>query len=338
MIYRRAVQSLGELRHPGLLDVLQFIETDSSLIIITEKVSKLADVPRHDLLGLGMGILQISSACSFLHHEAKLSHSVSLGSVYVTKNGDWHLFVFEKDDSPPPFEPPEDKVSFGSGSLGHPWSRDTWSFGCFIWNVYNQGSGNLNMSLKNIPENMQVVFKKCLAKNPLKRPSPIKLNELLMIFLTVTDRTSLDMTPPDNTEPDSSNLPDHSDTTNTPVAHETPVAPETPVATETPVAPDDPVTSDNPDLDNTSYNYNLGTSETTTTHEKKGFPCPLCHKRYTQKQHLKRHVEEFHKLSLGELLPKKNFKCTLCKKSYGANQGLHRHMVRDHNNTVMSEE
>ena len=104
LIFRSAVKTLGELRHSGLLDVYQFIETDTSLTIITERVSKLAFLPIYEP---DSGLIQICSAYSFLHNEAKLNHKINLGSVCVSKNGDWKLFVFEQIDSPFHFKPSE---------------------------------------------------------------------------------------------------------------------------------------------------------------------------------------------------------------------------------------
>ena len=191
---RSALIRMRYLEHPALLKLLQILQTESSLIIVTEKVSPLKQYLTESMAQVdhSSGLLQICSLFSFLYYEAKLKHNnINLNSVFVASNGDWKLGGFEfsvgvdEEESPlqhhltPPqkYKPPEGKVPIGAPS----WSHDTWSFGCLLWEIFNLGSNDLNLAfLNNIPQNMHTVLKQCLARNPMKRPSPKKIEELLL--------------------------------------------------------------------------------------------------------------------------------------------------------------
>ena len=191
---RSAVMRMRDLKHPALLKPLQILQTESSLIIVTEKVSPLKQYLTKSIeqVDHSLGLLQVCSLFSFLHYEAKLKHNnINLNSVFVASNGDWKLGGFEfsvgvdEEESqlhhhrtpPQKYKPPDGKVPTGVPA----WSDDTWSFGCLLWEIFNLESDDLNLAfINNIPQNMHTVFKQCLARNPMKRPSPKKLEELLM--------------------------------------------------------------------------------------------------------------------------------------------------------------
>ena len=55
-----------------------------------------------------------------------------------------------------------------------------WSFGCLLGSIFNKDPNDLNLScIDNIPHKMQAIYKKCLSKNPQKRPSIKVLQEFL---------------------------------------------------------------------------------------------------------------------------------------------------------------
>jgi len=55
-----------------------------------------------------------------------------------------------------------------------------WSFGCLLGRIFSKNATEVNLScIENIPHKMQAIYKKCLSKNPLKRPSVKMLQEFL---------------------------------------------------------------------------------------------------------------------------------------------------------------
>ena len=60
---------------------------------------------------------------------------------------------------------------------------------------------------------------------------------------------------------------------------------------------------------------------------KKDFLCELCDKSYTQKHHLKRHVEVTHDKI-------KNFECETCYKIFATKDGLKRHISIIHDDMI----
>merc|ERR1719318_1749492 len=64
-----------------------------------------------------------------------------------------------------------------------------WSFGSLIWEIFNPSESVANAPsnpLKNIPANLVPFYKKCLNKNPLKRPSYSMIQDLLLSCRTPT--------------------------------------------------------------------------------------------------------------------------------------------------------
>ena len=317
MIFRTAVMRMGELSHPSLLKVVQILETDYSAVVVTEKVSILREeLAELSFVDIARGLQQISSVYSFLHCDANLKHSnICLSSVFVGCNGDWKLAGLEysigigREAStalhvvPQKYKPPEENLAVLESQGSPSWAGDTWGFGCLIWEIFNSESSNLNFSLQNIPHILQAVLKKCLAKNPWKRPSPGELVSLCQEFPLVMQPSSVI---PHSSIPTSSSAQ----------------KPNTDVAVA--------VTgfSSTSPLPVNEKPGNLGV---------KTFVCPICSKSYVQRQHLRRHVEKDHKSSLAVLIPKK-FKCTLCVKSYGLMRTLKRHIMNDHGDSEVSEE
>ena len=266
------------------------------------------------LVDIARGLQQISSVYSFMHCDANLKHNnICLSSVFVGCNGDWKLAGLEysigigKEAStalhavPQKYKPPEETVALLESQGSPSWGGDTWGFGCLMWEIFNPESSILNLSLQNIPRILQAVFKKCLAKNPMTRPSPGELVLLCQEFLPV-------MLP-------SSVIP-YSSIPTSPSAQ----TPNTDVAVTSSSTTSPPPVNEKPG--------NLGV---------KTFVCPLCCKTYVHRQHLKRHVEKTHESSL-EVLQPKEFKCTLCDKSYSLMRNLKRHIMNDHGDSEVSEE
>ena len=169
-----------------------------------------------------------------------------------------------------------------------------WSFGCMIGSIFNKDPNDLNLScLKNIPEKLQAIYKKCLSKNPLKRPSIKILQELLSscaefhTFLSI--RTADDK--------------NHSDDRHGEMK-------------------DEGEASRHGAVINEAWKWMLLVNKKETLKH----ACSLCSKRYVRRQHLRRHTLSDHSCALEDLLPKKLFNCQIFNKSYGRPQYLKRHM------------
>ena len=52
-------------------------------------------------------------------------------------------------------------------------------------------------------------------------------------------------------------------------------------------------------------------------------PCPVCHKSYSQKYNLRRHIETVH-------MGLKKFQCPVCSKAFPAKRNMDDHMCRKH--------
>ena len=56
-----------------------------------------------------------------------------------------------------------------------------WTLGCLIWRIFNHTSDSEDfLKVDNLPEQLQGFYKKCLAKNKLKRPNINDLQQFLI--------------------------------------------------------------------------------------------------------------------------------------------------------------
>ncbi len=147
---------------------------------------------------LAWGIGNIANALSFLNSSCKLIHgNISLGSVFVTPGGDWKLGCFDitgehKENGPPDllkenqfipnarYKSPErlrnDWAMMGVSEYGNPaWAIDAWSFGCVMYEVFNNGpahNANDFLNINKISEPLRGVYRKLLAAEPRDRLDP----------------------------------------------------------------------------------------------------------------------------------------------------------------------
>ncbi|ESW99384.1 hypothetical protein KL918_005350 [Ogataea parapolymorpha] len=190
---------------PGILNIVDFIENDSFLYIISERVKPLGSVLRmgssdsmsqYELLLLG--IYQVTEALKYLNKEGSSIHgSLSKNSIFVNEAGEWKLGGFElvvniQDpdteilsrafDLPTylsTIHPPElneqrlDYIS--SASLVQLLKLDAYDLGVFIYSVFNSEVQNLDPTKLNkpskLPRSLASHVKKLLHISPSVRYS-----------------------------------------------------------------------------------------------------------------------------------------------------------------------
>eukprot|EP00923_Selenidium_pygospionis_P000325 GHVN01000647.1.p1 GENE.GHVN01000647.1~~GHVN01000647.1.p1 ORF type:complete len:878 (-),score=163.10 GHVN01000647.1:815-3448(-) len=91
---RAALQRLKSLRHPYIAKLLEGVEVESGIYIVTERVTPLlwTQLP----VDAAWGLLQVTSVLNFLNTDCQLVHGlISPLTVYVTDTGNWKLSCFE---------------------------------------------------------------------------------------------------------------------------------------------------------------------------------------------------------------------------------------------------
>ncbi|KAG7842729.1 hypothetical protein KL941_005105 [Ogataea angusta] len=198
----RKLRSLSLL--PGILNIVDFIENDSFLYIISERVRPLGSVlmascdhePHSELLLLG--IYQITEALKYLNKEGSSIHgSLSKDSIFVNEAGEWKLGGFELVVSihernkeilsrafdlpsymstmhPPELnERPLDYIS--SASMIQISKLDAFDLGVFIYSLFNYEEQRLDPTklnkLNKLPRSLASHVRKLLHKSPSVRYS-----------------------------------------------------------------------------------------------------------------------------------------------------------------------
>ncbi|GKT90762.1 LOW QUALITY PROTEIN: SCY1 protein kinase [Colletotrichum tofieldiae] len=179
---KNALRKLRTLRHPGVIKVLDTVETDTYIYIATERVVPLRwHVKRKSLtpetikwgLSSVAALTVVQRTIKFINDEASSIHgNLRVGSVYTSESGEWKMSGFEvlsnvKDDeaviytygSLVPdsgrYAPPELARGGWDAIKKSPHSAvDSFGFGCLIFEVFNgdfMGSDQAGQT-KNIPQ------------------------------------------------------------------------------------------------------------------------------------------------------------------------------------------
>ena len=192
---RNAARKLRTLRHPGVIKVLDTIETEANVYIITEKVTPLRwQVKRRSLSQetIKWGLHSISSTLKFINEDASSVHgAIRVSSVYTSESGEWKLGGFEVLSS----MKEEDAIIYNYGSLvpdstrfappeiaSNGWSAikrnpigaaDAFGLGTLLFEVSNgsfMGTEQLGQT-KNIPASMIQSYRRLVNANPKLRLS-----------------------------------------------------------------------------------------------------------------------------------------------------------------------
>ncbi|KAJ5898413.1 hypothetical protein N7504_008701 [Penicillium tannophilum] len=193
---KNAVRKSRTLRHPGVIKVLDTIETESTLYIVTERVVPLSwQVKRRSLSEetAKWGLYTVSSTLKFINEDASSVHgAVRASSVYTSESGEWKLGGFDilssmkEDDAiiytygsivpdAARYTPPEVVKGGWEVIKRHPLTAvDAYGLGVLIFEVFNgQFSGGDQIGkTTNVPPSMHQSYKRLCTANPKLRLSP----------------------------------------------------------------------------------------------------------------------------------------------------------------------
>ncbi|KAI1441547.1 ARM repeat-containing protein [Annulohypoxylon stygium] len=190
---KNALKKLRTMRHPGVIRVLDTVETDTYIYIATERVVPLRwHVKRKSLSPetIKWGLYSIASTIKFINAEGSSIHgSLRVASIYTSESGEWKLGGFEvlsnvKDDEAviysygslvpdsARYTPPELARSGWDAIKKSPHSAvDAYNFGTTIFEVFNGDflGGDQAGQTKGIPPSMHAGYKRLVNANPKAR-------------------------------------------------------------------------------------------------------------------------------------------------------------------------
>lgn len=96
---RNALRKFKTLRHPGVVKVLDTVETDTYIYIATERIEPLAWKTKRKAISeasLKWGLHSVAKTLAFINSEASSVHgNVRLDSVFTSESGEWKLAGLE---------------------------------------------------------------------------------------------------------------------------------------------------------------------------------------------------------------------------------------------------
>lgn len=184
------------LRHPGIIKVIDVIENETNIYVITEKLTPLSwHIKRKSLSEetIKWGLYSVSSTLKFINNDASSVHgSIRVSSIYTSESGEWKLGGFEVLSS----MNEDDAIIYSHGSMlpdahryappevaAHGWSAikksplgaaDAYGLGILVFEAFNgsfMGSDQLAQP-RSIPTNMIPSYRRLINANPKLRLSP----------------------------------------------------------------------------------------------------------------------------------------------------------------------
>ncbi|RMJ22040.1 SCY1 protein kinase [Aspergillus sp. HF37] len=192
---RNALRKSRTLRHPGVLKVLDTIETETNLYIVTERVVPLSwHVKRRSVNEetAKWGLYTVASTLKFINEDASSVHgAVRASSVFTSEGGEWKLGGFEilssmNDDDAviytygslvpdsAKYTPPEVVKGGWDVIKRHPLAAvDAFGLGILVFEVFNGhfAGGDQVGKATNIPPSMHQSYKRLCTANPKLRLS-----------------------------------------------------------------------------------------------------------------------------------------------------------------------
>ncbi|KUI74200.1 putative inactive serine/threonine-protein kinase scy1 [Cytospora mali] len=191
---KNALKKLRTLRHPGVIKVLDTVETDTYIYIATERLVPLRwHIKRKSLSPetLKWGIYSVARTVKFINDEATSIHgNLRVGSIYTSESGEWKLGGFEilsnvKDDdaiiytygSMVPdsgrYAPPELRSGWGAIKQSPHSAVDSFNLGTLILESFNGDYTGADQAgqTKNVPPSMHASYKRLVNANPKARLS-----------------------------------------------------------------------------------------------------------------------------------------------------------------------
>ncbi|KAI1113948.1 armadillo-type protein [Nemania sp. NC0429] len=190
---KNALKKLRTMRHPGVVKVLDAVETDSYIYIATERLVPLRwHVKRKSLSPetIKWGLYSIARTVKFINDEGSSIHgSLRVASIYTSESGEWKLGGFEvlsnvKDDDAiiyaygslvpdsSRFTPPELAQAGWDAIKKSPHSAvDSYNFGTTIYEAFNGDFPVASQAgqTKGIPPAMHAGYKRLVNPNPKAR-------------------------------------------------------------------------------------------------------------------------------------------------------------------------
>ncbi|KAH8671494.1 armadillo-type protein [Xylariales sp. PMI_506] len=190
---KNALKKLRTMRHPGVIKVLDTVETETYIYIATERVTPLRwNVKRKSLSPetIKWGLYSVASTVKFINEEGSSIHgNIKVASIYTSESGEWKLGGFEvlsnvKDDdaviytygSLVPdsgrFAPPELARNGWDAIKRSPHTAvDSYNFGTLIFEAFNGDFTGADQAgqTKNIPPTMHAGYKRLVNANPKAR-------------------------------------------------------------------------------------------------------------------------------------------------------------------------
>ncbi|KAF1849600.1 ARM repeat-containing protein [Cucurbitaria berberidis CBS 394.84] len=195
---RNALRKLRTMRHPGVVKVLDTVETETYIYIATERLSPLSwHVKRKSLTEetTKWGLHNIAKTIKFINADATSIHGcIRPASIFFSESGEWKLAGFDalssvkEDDSILPtygslipdagryMAPEIAKAGWEVIKQNPTHAVDAYNYGVLIFEVFNgsyDSSGQL-VQVKSIPSSMHQSYKRLLNPNPKSRMSVAK--------------------------------------------------------------------------------------------------------------------------------------------------------------------
>ncbi|ORY68935.1 kinase-like protein [Pseudomassariella vexata] len=190
---KNALKKLRTMRHPGVIKILDTVETDSYIYIATERLVPLSWYIKLKSLSpetIKWGLYGIARTIKFINDEGSSIHgSLKVASIYTSESGEWKLGGFDvlsnvKDDeviiytygSLVPdsgrYTPPELARNGWDAIKRSPHTAvDSYNFGTLIFEVFNGDFTGADQAgqTKGIPPSMHGSYKRLVNPSPKSR-------------------------------------------------------------------------------------------------------------------------------------------------------------------------
>ncbi|KAF2142395.1 uncharacterized protein K452DRAFT_286817 [Aplosporella prunicola CBS 121167] len=192
---KNALRKLRTIRHPGVIKVLDTVETETYIYIATERLTPLGWYTRRKSLAeetIKWGLHNVAKTLKFINGEATSVHgSIRVSSVFTSESGEWKLGGFDvlssikEDDAviytygslvpdSGRYAPPEIAKSGWGVIKSNPITAvDAYDFGILTYEVFNGGFQSTDQlgQLKSVPPTMQQSYRRLINPSPKARLS-----------------------------------------------------------------------------------------------------------------------------------------------------------------------
>ncbi|KAK6517309.1 hypothetical protein TWF281_003968 [Arthrobotrys megalospora] len=190
---KNALRKWRTLRHPGVVRVLDTLETDTNIYIATERVVPLGWHVKRNALNtetIKWGLYTISTTMRFINEDASSIHgNLRVSSIYTTESGEWKLAGFEvlsslKEEDPAIYTYGgllPDSTRYAAPEIGRGgWDglknqaihvTDSWNMGTLMYEIFNGyfSTSDQLSQIKSIPPPMGTPYKRLTQTNPKMR-------------------------------------------------------------------------------------------------------------------------------------------------------------------------